>query len=499
MSNLPQRPRIGNQRPTPGNQRPDVRRLPNSRRQQGSPETRPVPGKRELPPRRDIPQRPAVKKSPVPEKPVRPNVNKKPATPRPRDIEEQVVPSTPERKERLEDREEPVIYESYEALGEREPQPHSTGEVIPEGFEYDTSDTDEAEDVTDHLNDYDEESAEFFSENETDNSPVKDATEKKRKKKKPPKEKPSQSQLAMQGGRGKLIWVRVIAVTLFVILFGIGMKNTFLPPKVPGPDQVVSVVNENNNVLGFPVGEGSIFVQEFAIAYLTVERVEGKIPEEEMKKYVSENKAAAVIASMEDEEQGKQNITNGPFVSPIVEQIDEYNAIFTVSAQINGKWIYLDVPVHAGEDKKSFVVSGSPSFVSPPATDTEFVNDIEPRTKDAETTIEVEDDIETFFRAWGASDSDTLARLIAPSATPEVTLGLRGAVELSQITEMNIFEASDNTNPNVREGTARVVWISVKGEEDRNTTYTQDYNFVVERLDDGRWYVKDVKSGVTTQ
>lgn len=46
MSNLPQRPRIGNQRPTPGNQRPDVRRLPNSRRQQGSPETRPVPGKR---------------------------------------------------------------------------------------------------------------------------------------------------------------------------------------------------------------------------------------------------------------------------------------------------------------------------------------------------------------------------------------------------------------------------------------------------------------------
>ena len=56
-------------------------------------------------------------------------------------------------------------------------------------------------------------------------------------------------------------------------------------------------------------------------------------------------------------------------MSSKVEEIDENNANYTISAQLNGSsWIYLLVPVYAEPEDNSFVVSGSPSFVSPPAT-----------------------------------------------------------------------------------------------------------------------------------
>lgn len=325
------------------------------------------------------------------------------------------------------------------------------------------------------------------------------AQKKRRGKQKPPTESNKQTKSAMRGSRGRVFGFRIFILVLIVILFGVGIKNTFFPPKIPGPDQVVAVVNEENNRLGFPVGEGSTFVQEFAVAYLTVDPNDERSPEERMAKYVAPNQIGSIIASVGNMDDGAQTVTGGPFISPDVRQVDEFNAVFTVASEINGKWIYLDVPVRTGEDKSSFVVSGAPAFVSPPANMPEYVPDTETRTNDLELTIEVTPDIESFFRAWGASDSDALSRLIAPDSTPEVSLGLRDAVEFGTLSNIRVFSPDDGGNPNIRQGTATVVWITVKGEQDRNTTYSQRYNFTIEKLDDQRWYVKDVQSGVTTQ
>lgn len=516
MSNLPQRPRPGSGSRPPGSSETPGRRLPAKPQpsQEGGGGLPKRTANQRPAPQRSTPQRPSADqprtkpqpptgRKPAPERPApdRPNIPSKPRTtgrvkPRTRPVEvaeEKVVPSSPNRPEPTVRYEEPV--ETYKERGEREPTPYKREPDDDDLTDFEFSSTEE-EDVIEHLNEKPAEELSIFDEPEKSSAYVEEPKPKKRnKKKKPPKESKKQEQAISSGGRGGLIALRATIIIGALALFGMGVKNTFDPPYVPSPDEVVSMVNTENNVLGFPTGEGSVFAQEFATAYLSVDDTEER--EKQLHRYSTETLASSMVANRGSED-NTQSITEGPFVSPHVQQIDEFSAIFTVSAAINGKWVYLDVPVRANDEKTAFSVAGMPSFVSPPAVYAEYNPETETRTVDEEATSEVNTDIETFFEAWGASDQESLRRIIAPDATSEVTLGLRKAVRLSSVSNMQVYEPEDG-NPNIRTGTAEVVWITVRGEgEGNDTTYNQTYDFTVEKLDDGRWYVKDVRSGVSS-
>ena len=269
------------------------------------------------------------------------------------------------------------------------------------------------------------------------------------------------------------------------------IKVVFFPQSVPSPDQVVSVVNESNGDFGFPTGEGTTFVQEFATAYLNVKRDDDVDAETVLEKYVSDSSVDSIVASIGGID-NSQKVTKGPFVSSKVEEIDENNANYTISAQLNGSsWIYLLVPVYAEPEDNSFVVSGSPSFVSPPAT-AKYSPPNETRSTDDELSSKVEPDINNFFKAWASSDSTSLTRLISPEATTPAKLGLRNAVELEDVISIDIFEAAGN-DEDVREGVVQVSWVSTKSkdEEESGISYKQSYNITIEKRDT-RWYIQDI-------
>lgn len=450
------------------------------------------------------------KKAPARPKPAT-SSRPRPTTPRPqpetqneemREVVEEVErtsPSTPARQEYMEETQYlPPVEDEYEG-DRREPSLTKEAEV-PEGFEFEEpSDIDENN--TDYLNEGNAvEGEEIYSPftppvDEEEASPR--AKKKNRKKKKAPKQTDAQERFSNQGARKRNLTYRglILAVVLFVV--GMNVKVVFFPDPVPTPDQVVGVVNENNGVLGFPTGEGATFVQEFATVYLNVKKDEQVDAATVLAKYVedgAEDDIAASLGGMDN----KQSITRGPFVSSSVEQIDENNANYTISAQLNdSSWIYLLVPVYAEAEKNSFVVSGTPTFVSPPAQ-AKYTSPSDSRSIDDELSSKVEDDVENFFKAWGSSDRDSLTRLISPESTAEARLGLRNAVTLVSLDSVSIYEG-DSEDDEVREGTAVVTWESTQGaeEDESGITYKQAYNIVIEKRDT-RWYVKDITGAVHT-
>lgn len=491
MSSLPQRPR-------PGSQNLDT-------------SGRKLPAKPQVPRSRNTGQRPTPQRQkPESQKPEQPQVRKRTTPP---------VRSEPIRRSRVKPREEPnrIRREDDSSVYRREDPPHrrqedyreeensyreesprsrrektshvGEEEFVPENFGF--ADVDDGTEVIEHLND-EVEDLNMFEKPENEKPYVESPAPKKGKKKRAPKESKAQGQSIAAGGRGNLFIVRAGIIGLVVFFVGLGVKSIVAPPYIPSPDDVISIVNEENNSLGFPVGAGSTFAQSFATSYLTV--IPGENIESKMAKYTTESLASEISANAGAEDVA-QEITEGPFVSPTVNQIDEFNAVFTVSAAINGKWVYLEIPVRADETKSSFVVSSLPSFVSPPAIISDFAPENDSRTVDEAITSEVSTDVENFFKAWAASDTETLTRLISPDATPEVNLGLRNAVSFNSLSNIVIYEAAGDQN--LREGTVEIVWTTVqsKEEDDSATTYTQAYDITLEKLSDGRWYVKDVTSG----
>lgn len=494
MSNLPQRPRpgSGSQKPqgpseTPGRRLPAKPQAPRSTSPSRSAGQRPIP-------QRPKPDQARTKPQPTRRSPERPPASSEPPRKnriKPRPVEEETESVSPRRKQpEWEDTPAPKSYDSSPARKTRN-TPYD--DDLPEDFGF--AEMRDEEEVIEHLNEEQEE-LNLFDEPEEDTAYVKEPKKgKKGRKKKPPKESKDQEQAITSGGRGGLFVLRAGIILVFLGFVGLGVKSIVAPPYVPSPDDVINMVNTDNNYLGFPIGEGSTFTQEFATAYLTVSKDEDS--EEKLRKYTTDTLSTEIVANRGAEE-NVQAITDGPFVSPTVQQIDEFNAIFTVSAAINGKWVYLDVPVRTDETKNAFVVSAMPSFVSPPALIADYNQEPENRTIDDEITAEVNSDVESFFRAWGSSDSEALRRIIAPDATPEVNLGLRNAVKFSSMSNMQIYEPEDG-NDNVRTGTAEIVWSTVEAEgDDSDTTYKQVYDITIEKLSDGRWYMKDVRSGSTS-
>lgn len=408
---------------------------------------------------------------------------------------ERTSPSTPARREYIEEHpyEPPVEQEYY---GEDAREPRFDQEVAsPEGFEFEEP-KDINEDNTEYLNEGNyaqDEEPEYdpfhLKDEETEIAPR--AKEKNRKKKKPPKQKTAQEKFSNQGARRNNLIIRGLILTVVLVVVGMNIKVVFFPQSVPSPDQVVSVVNESNGDFGFPTGEGTTFVQEFATAYLNVKRDDDVDAETVLEKYVSDSSVDSIVASIGGID-NSQKVTKGPFVSSKVEEIDENNANYTISAQLNGSsWIYLLVPVYAEPEDNSFVVSGSPSFVSPPAT-AKYSPPNETRSTDDELSSKVEPDINNFFKAWASSDSTSLTRLISPEATTPAKLGLRNAVELEDVISIDIFEAAGN-DEDVREGVVQVSWVSTKSkdEEESGISYKQSYNITIEKRDT-RWYIQDI-------
>lgn len=294
------------------------------------------------------------------------------------------------------------------------------------------------------------------------------------------------------GGRAGVMVVRVFAIAVVAILMLAGGKSIFFPPQIPDPTTVTNVVKKRLGVTNFPAENGRAFVTSFAKVYLTVDPASPN-SNDVFAPYMNSSLAANMTSSSGTE--AKQVVTEGPIISG-VKSVDDSNAIYTVGAKLNSgaNWIYVDVPVYYDGDSVGFAVSGMPAFAPAPTKIT-----APPAGAPFEQDTKLADEIKTsameqFFPAWAASNTAAINLIVLKDANPEAKIGLANSVKFASIQAFTVEQKQPgDPDENTRKAQATIKWTSVA---DPKITYTQQYNLVLFRQPDNRWYIKELTSGV---
>ncbi|MEV8335603.1 conjugal transfer protein [Streptomyces niveus] len=102
-----------------------------------------------------------------------------------------------------------------------------------------------------------------------------------------------------------------------------------------------------------------------------------------------------------------------------------------------------------------------------------------------------------FFSSWGASDSITLTRYVAPGASETARQGLRGVLQAPKVSDVRVLlpegvSASDGHEWNVDDTTW--AWVSVQWKV-ADARVTERYRVEVVLTGQG-WFVRDIRAGV---
>jgi hypothetical protein len=161
---------------------------------------------------------------------------------------------------------------------------------------------------------------------------------------------------------------------------------------------------------------------------------------------------------------------------------DANNAVVTVLAQANGRWLQLAVPVFVKDGR--YAVSAQPALLPPPPR-----AQLPQRPADTDRDTALENELQQtlvgFFKAYGSGDTVNLSRF---SADESVT-GLAGAVTFGQLKEVN----APNGTADRRDITAAVSW-QIPSSRPRGAPgeLEQTYQLTVVKKD-GTWYVRDIR------
>lgn len=294
------------------------------------------------------------------------------------------------------------------------------------------------------------------------------------------------------GGRSGVVVVRVFAVMVVAVLMLAGGKSIFFPTQIPDPTTITNVVKKRLGVTNFPAENGQAFVASFTRLYFTVDPA--NISSTDVyAPYMNSTLASNMTTS--NGAAGKQTITEGPIISGI-KSVDDENAIYTVGVKLSSgaNWVYVDVPVYYDKDKAGFAISGMPAF-APAPTKITAPQAGAPFERDAKLADSVKASVmEQFFPAWAASTTAGINLVVLGDANSEAKIGLANAVKFVSIQDFTVeIKQPGDVDETTRKAQATVIWASPT---DAKITYTQQYNMVLFRQPDNRWYIKELTSGV---
>lgn len=163
---------------------------------------------------------------------------------------------------------------------------------------------------------------------------------------------------------------------------------------------------------------------------------------------------------------------------------DDHHGLVTLSAQINGDPMHLEVPVYA-DNAAALVVSGPPALLPAPAQ-AKLPEQAAPEV-DAEAAEEMEPVAEGFFAAW-AETPEHLRRYTSPDA--DITPLPEDAFTFGEVTELT----APTGQADERAVQATVTWHLPEGGE--VDTLTQRYELTM-ALVGGEWYVAHVQGAAS--
>lgn len=297
-------------------------------------------------------------------------------------------------------------------------------------------------------------------------------------------------------GRKKMLILRLLVWVVLGIIALAGLRAILAPPRVDVA-AISAAVAEEYGLSAFPVDRGLAFATTFTREYLTLKPGESVARTERLTPLVTPNLRDATWLRSDDKT--TQVVTQGPYLMREPRVADEQHATYIMAAAVidplkaeearkagkilNPSWVYLSVPMFWAANG-GLAVGGPPGFVPGPVMADESGAFVYQTDEEAARSLAV--DLEGFFRAWGASSADDLARYLPTDATAAAKAGLGGTVQYRDLSSV-VVELVEGAAPRFAQAT--VVW-DYQGSELR-----QGYRLEVFQDAEGRWYVQDITGG----
>lgn len=172
--------------------------------------------------------------------------------------------------------------------------------------------------------------------------------------------------------------IRTVVMIILVILFLLGLKNTFLPSHVYSDDQIRAFAREGAGQTGFPEERGIAYVEGFMETFLTIDRDKPQ-NKEVLNHYYGEASFANLSGErlrMYASNGSKQHVIISPQVYE-VELLTDYAARFKVSTYVSdtngtevednkatGRWLSFAVNVFYDNKTEGMIITkDSPSII----------------------------------------------------------------------------------------------------------------------------------------
>lgn len=308
----------------------------------------------------------------------------------------------------------------------------------------------------------------------------------------------------------KVIQFSILAVV--VVLFLLGLKNTFLPSHVYTGDQIRQFAAEGAGQTGFPEERGAAYVESFMESYLTIDRTKPELVRT-LNYFYGEAGAATSNTSkfnMSWGPEAKQHVIIPPKVFE-VELLTEYSAQYKVSAYVSntdgevvdgvepvGRWLSFSVNVYKDVKTDSLVITpDSPSLIPAYRIAEQIV--VPERAPFGNGTVNrdivpaLTPTINGFIEAYAKSSvasHESILQYIDDKNDINLYDGFGGAVELNGAPSEAIKKVVYDNDDGVYRVDVTVKWIDTAATQGGNKIeYTSRYIMRVKPIEDGKYSV----------
>lgn len=278
------------------------------------------------------------------------------------------------------------------------------------------------------------------------------------------------------GGSGGRWWIWVGRAILWACLIVVLVNGVRAPFErfTAEPAQAPSSPRQDARAQ-FPATAASAYAVQFAGAYLNYDQKDPVARQEQLQFFLPDGADGQLGWNGAGEMQLQSVQVAG------VDVRDANNAVVSLLARANDKWLQLAVPVYAKDGH--LVVSGQPAILPPP--ERAQLPQAAGRERDVGLENELRQALTGFFRAYASGDTVALSRF---SDSSSIT-GLAGAVTFGQLRDVNAPSGAADE----RKIIAIVMW-QVPSAQPKGASgeLEQAYELTVVKKD-GTWYVRDIR------
>lgn len=306
--------------------------------------------------------------------------------------------------------------------------------------------------------------------------------------------------------------IRSLIMIGFLLLFLLGLKNTFLPSHVYTSDQIKDFAAQGAGQTGFPDERGQAFVENFMSNYLTVDRSNPELMDRLSFYYGEDNDSRLNFErlNMSSGTDSKQVIITPPKVYE-KELMTEYSAQYKVSTYVSdtdgsvstekgsaGRWLSFAVNVYYDKDKDSLAITPDSPIVVPSykiISDT----DVPERAPFGNGTVNndiapaLNPTINGFVKAYAEASiesHDSILQYIEDKDDISLYDGFGGSVELSGDPSTAITRVIYDGDDDIYRAILTIKWIDTAAKGGENALeYTGRYIMRVNSLGDGKYSV----------